>query len=72
MMKTTKKLSLNRETLRNLDKGDLKRAAGGFLSIVKCGGGGVPSGKYTCEYLCTSPGVCVQPSEDCQTVTTMP
>jgi len=36
MKKKTRKLSLNRETLRNLQTGDLRRAAGGTNTSAAC------------------------------------
>ena len=54
MKKTTKKLSLNRETLRQIGAPELTRVFGGAEAAVK----------YTERYLCTSPAVCVQDTED--------
>ena len=37
MKKRSQKISLNRETVRHLDRNDLEQVGGGFLSITYCG-----------------------------------
>ena len=43
-------LDLSKETVADLSEGEADAAKGGA---------------YTDRFLCTSPGVCVQPTEDC-------
>jgi hypothetical protein len=48
--KMTKKVSLHRESLRRLDPGVLRNAAGGRLTLMTCG---IPCSAQ-CTNLCTS------------------
>ena len=58
MKKTTKKLVLSRETVRNLKEPALRRADGGDNSLrYGCITSGCPTsnGPYLCQYACIEP-----------------
>jgi hypothetical protein len=65
MKKPTRKLHLNRETLRNLANEHLREVAGGHTGQPTCN----ESQVVACTAFCTGRSDCICPSDACTTTT---